>query len=104
MIQKLILDMKDQKMKIKVTKIVEFDLDSERKRIKKNFSDNPDLQKKLLDLVDAFENLDFKKFAVIYDHLGYNEKWRYPNAECVNYRLADFVWENYENMKNLERW
>jgi len=50
-------------MKLKITKVCEaiLDTDIERQRIYKAFRDNPETQKKLTELIDAVEEMNWKK-------------------------------------------
>lgn len=71
-------------MKIQVTKVYEFEfnVEAEKKRIKKGFKKDWELGAKLLEMLDAFVAKEFDKCNDIYDNLPRSTE-DYPGQEYV---------------------
>lgn len=76
-------------MEIEVTKTYKFDLVKERKRLHKCFK-GKQLQRQL-DLVQAFEDQDWKKFGKLYDALPECPKRECTEKEYVGMEISNFI-------------
>lgn len=74
-------------MRVIVTKrrIVTFDLNEERERIKRAFSKKKErlYRDKLLEVIDVFEEHGYDKAVDVYDDLPYNDVDEYPLQESM---------------------
>lgn len=84
-------------MKLLVTKtcVGILDTDRERKRIASAFSDQPEVQKKLTELMDAVEALDWKKARELLESKWWQE--RDPEGEFPRVEFLGML-----NLKDLE--
>lgn len=95
-------------MKAIITKVttVEFNLDEERKRVKKCFNKKRErvYRDALLNVIDVFEKDGYAAACDVYDNLPYNEDGEYPLQESMGkwwYQINGSQFFKYEdNMKH----
>lgn len=93
-------------MKAIITKIttVEFDLDEERKRIKKCFNKKKEKQYRdaLLNVIDVFEKNGYYAAYDVYDDLPYNEIDEYPLQESMGIWWSQIHGQHFQYENNVK--
>lgn len=88
-------------MKIKVSKVYDFDIAAERKRIDEVFMG--DVRKRQLNIVEAFAEGNLELVIALYNDLPYNNEDECPEQEFVCMAISDFLLDlHYQRFQKID--